>query len=222
MVRRPRRKSRRFARGVRRTGRRLRRTIRKTVRSMAETKYYFTSTLNVGVQNQFLYYTFTDGLEVGTGSRNRIGNEIKIKRIGFRMQLNYNRGTVANQSVRNLQFRVMICYPRKGLANTGDWRTTTFQDFNFLSYVNPETAVVMYDKIHTVSEWSPEFIGGTPYGQVKTIRWSKRWGQNVNYRSVTQTDVEPVIFVIANSVGSGAGFASVEMDLITRMSFIDI
>lgn len=222
MVRRSRRKSRRFARGVRRTGRRLRRTIRKTVRSMAETKYHIQQFDNVSVQNQYFYYTFTDGLATGVGSRDRVGNSIKMKRIGFRMQLNYNRGTDPNLSVRNLQVRVIVAYPREGLSNSADWRTACWANPSFLSYIAPEVAIVMYDKIHTVSEWNPQYIGGTPYPLVKTIKWSKRWGQNVNYRSATQAEVEPVIFVVANSINNGAAYSSCEMDLVTRMSFKDV
>lgn len=199
---------RRQFRGVKRTG--FRRRVRAVVYRMSETKYHI---LPVSHDDQISVPTvesFSDGLAQGITAVTRIGTNIKVKRLTFKI---WAAMSLADRGAEYAWARVLVIYPRKGVDDQ-----SALTDINLIGWnvpPNPTTLMTLYDKLLP--------IGRTAEGNLPAVRcfkWTKRVRYQFNFDAAGAVKREPVIVMLTNL--SGSNDASINFIGYKRLSFKDM
>lgn len=167
------------------------RIARRTIRRMAETKYNITTVNSANINTVPGGYSFFDSIPVGTGSGNRIGNQIKAKSYGF--NLNFNLTAPVDGSNQGI-VRVVVVFPRKGISSAEmmSWMTTTL---GTATLIDPTRFYVIFDRTFPMSSNS-QGNGVSP--SWRKIRMGKRANFVFNYMSNGLVDREPMLFFVSS------------------------
>lgn len=214
-----RRRPRRFRKGYKR----IARIARRTIRSMAETKIrlktYVGTLLNTG--NSF-EEDWATGMNQGSGFDERIGSQIKTKRLSLRLWLTF--APVGPNANAGAKFRLLILYPRKGVstAKLNAYLTPTVP--GVFGAVEPTLYFVIADISGALGcdlgSGTIPITENNNRPSDRLIEWcSKPKSRYVfNYDNLTVYN-QPVVY-ICSDINSASGSISVSGYL--RMSYYDI
>lgn len=128
--------------------------IKRTVNNLAETKFY-TNTLVLAATTPVGQVSWADNLSTGTTSLTRIGNQIRVKTLSFKLNyiFTFNAGG-DNFAVT----RLLVLYPRKSTDNAT--LTSVISTLSTVNRPDPLRVIVLYDEC-----WSMSGVGlNSTYG----------------------------------------------------------
>lgn len=175
-----------------RTRRALRRSIRGVVYKMSETKLLTIPVLTGNVSTVPSYSTFTNGITQGTGNDQRIGRNIRFKRMGLKIW-----AELIGTGAETAYVRVLLLFPRKGIDDTS--LLTEVNLLSFSSRPDPNTVITMYDKSFALSRTAN---GSVPFA--RHLQFWKRFNYSVQFSSSGIVNREPLFVVLSNLAASNA------------------
>jgi len=178
---------------VRRTGRNsggLGRTIRRTIEAMAETKFRLTEFTDNNVTIVPGGFSWANGLGVGTANNQRIGSQIRVKRLTASFSFFFN-PTLAGY--HDCVVRVVVLYPRKGVSDA-DMSSYVSANFTVYNKIDPSRFIVMMDRRWTMGSSDPAVTNGSApnWKQMKIILRKTKYVWN--YNVANQVDRQPRVY----------------------------
>lgn len=173
---------------------RVRRVAKRTVINLAETKFKVIN-VNTTVTDASGYeFAFGDAITIGTGNDQRIGNQIRILRIGFDLSTLYVSGL---SNVTGVWVRVILAYPRKGVSTSDLTSYFTSSNPGVFGRLDPDQALTLYDRRNWIQ--SPGSGTGNVTNRYKFWKYCKL--AVMNYEDSTATlDNTWILYVASNAL----------------------
>lgn len=200
----------------------MRKTIRRVVRSMAETKFYVRQHVGVAINNTNAFEEdWGSALPSGTDFDERIGSQIKTKRLSCRFWVTYGPGATPFSSAK---VRVLVLYPRPGMSSTkiNSYLTATVP--GVYAVVEPTLFYVIKDISFSLgcdlsgAVAVPVENPNRPVDKLIKFSLPNRLGYTFNYDATTLYR-QPILYICSDIAPANG---SVFLTGYTRMSFIDI
>ncbi|UYD39134.1 MAG: capsid protein [Wigfec virus K19_654] len=185
----------RFSRTRKLYTRRIRRVAKRTFINLSETKFKIDNVNQVINATTGIEKIFGNDITVGTGNDQRIGNQIRVMRVGFDLNCIYNQG---NSTIPAAFLRVIMAMPRKGISSSDLTARFTTTDPDVPGRLDPDQALTLYDRrvlVHAVGANT-----GTSTYRFKFYKYMKM--MPANYEDTTgNIDHMPVMYIVTDQGG---------------------
>lgn len=206
---------RKFRRSKRRYGRRnsrfgLRRAVKNTILRMAETKHVIQNVNRTFSGINHFETGFMQNVGIGTGSEQRIGNQILVRGISFNL---FMKTALAQQAT----VRVLVIWPKNGINTSELLLYATGDNPGVYGRADPDRFITMYDKRYQIVGWNQG--AGMTFVNCKFNRFMKNWKVTFNDAGVANNGQQPIIYVTSDGVDSNS---TMQLGGTVSLSFKDL
>lgn len=186
----------RFGRKRKLYTKRVRKIAKGVVINMSETKYKIDNLNQLVSATSGYEKIYGNNITVGTGNDQRIGNQIRIARVGFDLNFVYIQG---NSTTPAAFVRIILAYPRKGISTSDLATRFTNTDPGVFGRLDPDQAITIYDKRLLISA-----VSGTNGMTTARLRYYKYMRMMAcNYEDATAgLDHVPILYIVSDAGGT--------------------
>lgn len=198
---------------VRKFTRRIRKSYRTPFRPIPELKHAY-GAFQQTISTKSAVYIMASGITAGTGASQRIGAQIQLMGVGFRLPCTIFYSSGGNQEV---MVRCLMVMPKQALTNDDVSAYLTASAFTLGTMVDVSRYTVLYDVTQVISNNQSTGIGSNPGSCI--FEFYKLLNQRVTYDPSGYTAMLPTLMIVTSLGPTNATNVSVDGQF--RASFYD-